>query len=192
MNFHTQRITSAVALAPPSPGMYLVGVLVTGGATPGSVSIRYNGVASAHFPAPTSGQHYYDVSEKLSGTNIPAGSIGFNGGIASAVFTYSTEANGKGKPLSAFRAVRVTRTTTGTGTATYDEQPAAPKFAVVLTSVAGRVAFPAVGPYTQTIEAWIEETVPPALPVTVLAPANTHDLTFTLDGAGTTDAYLFY
>lgn len=197
---HRQRLTASAALAPPQPGMYLVRVRIFGGTTPGTLAIRYNGTANAHFPTPsdgTTGYAEYETNWKITGTSVPAGSIVFNGGIAVAELVYSTQPNGKGKAIESFRAIRFARTDVGAVTAdvtvSYDEAPARPLFVHPATSASrGRATFPATGALQFTMESapssWSAELgTAPEL-------SQTNDLTLSVitDAAATSQYVVYY
>ena len=104
------RITSAADVVASQPREYLVGIIVEGGATPGALSVTYDSVNEAQFPAPASGLDPTGAKgmarEVLYALNIPvpgtkaavAANVGFNGGLAAARFLFSTAPNPKGVP----------------------------------------------------------------------------------------------
>lgn len=173
--YHTQRLTASAALAPPTPGMYLIDVAGFG-VGPGTFQITYQSPENAHFAfcaSTSSGSGligngplalHWPVSWYLGGTNIASSLIVFNGGLTEVVLTYSTQP-GSATPIEAYRAIFVTATESGTGgtakTYTYDAQPGYPRYIIPMVSVAtgtatgvpsATISFPTLGSYADIVE----------------------------------------
>lgn len=201
--FDFDRLTAAAALTPAVDGMYLTKVRCLGGTTWGTLSIQYDSAARAHFIAPSDGTRgfaEYDVSWQIKGTNIPAGSIGFNGGISVAELEYCTIPNPsgvQGKSIESFRAMRNARTDAGATTAdittTWDVSGSAPMWIHVGISASnGRIVLPAVGTFQRQIEAERRTELGKLVRAPVLAKANTLVVSHVTDGAATIQSVYYY
>lgn len=175
--FQSQRYTTATALTPAVSGMYLADVAVEGGATPGGWALTYNVPSVAIFASPTSATDatgaigaeraiHYSTNWAIGGTNIASGNTVFKGGLGAVTVTFSTTP-GPGPDISAYRAVYVSGTESGTGgtsrTITFDAQPGVVRAVIVMINnattgtatgiPAGNVQYPANGQYQQQVPA---------------------------------------
>jgi len=173
--YQSQRYTSATALTPAVSGMFLINVAVEGGATPGGYAITYNVPSVAIWTSPTSATDAtgaigavrcinYPTNWALGGTNIGSGNTSFKGGLGAVTVTFSTMP-GNGADISAYRAVYVTGTESGTSgtsrTITFDAQPGIVRAVIVMINnattgtatgiPAGNVTYPSNGQYQQQI-----------------------------------------
>lgn len=206
----SQRYTSATALTPTAPGMFLVDVAAEGGNNPGSYSITYapNG-GVAHFLAPSSGTDatgligaarviHYPVSWALNSTNIGSGNTAFNATSATnmaVTVTFSTMSFG-GPDISVYRACHAKGSETGTSgtsrTFTFDASPAVGRaMVVVFTGLAtatgipqGNVAMPTIGGYGQQIPAQGPTSTPQIVPIQPMPSSSTLVTTFTATTLG--------
>lgn len=197
-NKHSQRLTAAALLDAQRPDMFITAITLVGHATlPGTFSIRYDGIAQAHFPVAGGGFVRYEVNHKLVGQTIPAGSVAFNGNVAAVVVEYSDAVNAAGKSLATYRAIRFARTDAGATTADvevdFDAGSSIPKWVIVQQSAsAGRVLFPATVPTQLTVEACVEEFNPPLVECPGIPAAQSLTLSVVTDGAATIQAVVYY
>lgn len=200
---YTATLTSAAAVTLPDTGYRLVRVMVETGTTPGSLSIRPDGVTQCHFPTGsngTIGTAAWAVLWPVKGTNIPAALFTFNGGLTRAVLTFS-KGQSKGPDIQSYRAIRFTVTTSATHSSatafsagTYDVAPAIPTSAMVLATTVGYSFYwPAVGTGQSVIAAdsspssYQVHSAPRIPKATTLTPSYTNST-----AAGTVDAYVGY
>lgn len=148
-------LSAAAVITLPDIGYRLVSVLVEAGATPGSLSIAYDGISKAHFPTgsnATSGSMRWAVTWAFRGTVLPATLFTFTGGVAQATLVFS-KGKSRGPDVSAYRAIRFTVTTvaahatpTAFAAGTYDIAPAIPLAGLAFsTVVGGNVYWPQIG-----------------------------------------------
>ncbi len=153
---HTVRLTAATVINLPIQNLKLIRVRTLGGATPGTFSLLYDGISTAHFIAATNGNLSWRVTWPIGGLTIAAAIQTFSGGISAAVLTFST-GDEASPPIAQYRAIRFARTdgvaTTANITVNFDRAPANPRRAIASTSTStGRFTFPTDGPTTQTVE----------------------------------------
>ena len=197
--YHTVRLTASAAIQLPRPDMHLVKVRTYGGATPGSFSLLYDGQANAHFPAPsdgTNGEAVFAVEWSVRGSNIPAASVLFNGGVTIVELTFSVDP-GEGRPISSFRAIRFARTDGGAVTANvavnYDVGPNVPRSVIgQISASAGRAVFPAIGASLFQHEAGREGFLTDVENAPELPRSNSLTLSVITDAAATSQYLVYY
>lgn len=198
--YQTSRLTAAADITLSKSGMYLTHVRVYAGATPGTLGWLYDGVASAHFPAPsnaTRGHKTYKVSYLVQGTTIPSAVLTFNGGLSVAELQFA-DATPTGHPdMTSYRALRFARTdvgaVTGDITANFTGGNQAPRGVVChISASAGRVRFPSISGLRESVEAVISDTWCETLPAPTLTPTQSLTLEGVTDGAATIQAIVYY
>ena len=169
--YEVVRNTSAAAATPTQQNEYLAGIILEGGATPGAWEFTFDGTHTACFPVGASGldatgaigpitEAFYPLNYGPIGTNIPAASQSFGGGLAAVRFIFSNRSNPLGSRISQFTAVFVVGNESGTsGTAKTYTIPGAlgkPVAVVACASIeagtatgfpSAEIDFPAIGNY---------------------------------------------
>lgn len=198
----TARLTAAAAVALPASGYHLTKVKLIGGATPGTLSILWNGTGNAVFPVPstgTTGKTVYDVEWGPLPQTLQAAIFTFGGGLSVAELTFS-DAGGKGPNIASFRGIVFRRTDAGAVTATitvsYDEGPAKPRAIIGLTSAsAGRAQPPSIGGVQAQFEALVSDDLFDDF-VYLMPDLKTAQNSLTLnvitDGASTSQYVVYY
>lgn len=209
---HTQRFTSATALAPPVSNMSWIDCAVEGGATAGGLAFTGLPPSVSIFAAPASGTDatgaigaerciHYPLNYIMGGTNFASSLMVFKGGLGAVTVTYSNVPVTGNPDISAYRAVFVTGAESGTGgtsrTATFDAAPSLIRAVIVMINVAsgtatgipaGNVQYPADGGFQQQVPAQGPTSDLQAVGVQPFPAANsvvtTHTAT-TLGGATT-------
>jgi hypothetical protein len=210
----TTRLTAAGAITPPNKGDTLVRMVLEPGATPGSLSIVFDGQRTAHFPVQglatgiAQAARYY-VGQKLQAA-IAAGVVAFNGGLAAVTFVWANTSEQGGGPVprmkedeydardfSAWAAVRASRTTTGSSTLALPIQTTLDCVVILQSASAGRVTLTTLGGYTDV--AYADTSPAPDFEGSAcrevsnaMGQGTSFIVTQTLDGAATQDVYAFY
>src|SRR2546427_4662952 len=197
LNYHRVRQAAVALVSLPVSGLYLVKIRTRGGATPGSLSILYDGRSFAHFDAPTNGQGEHDVAWGPLGNNIPAAVFAANGGISSWEFLFANRPPTGAPGIDSYRAIRFARTDGGAVTAgitvTYDGVSAKPRgIRAYISASAGRFTFPAKGAFIPQVDCSSQAFVPDFIPASDYDLGNDLTLTGISDGAATIQAIVFY
>jgi hypothetical protein len=148
---------AAAAITLPDVGYRLVRVLVNSGATPGYLTIAYDGIAKAWFPAysnATLGAQAWALTWAFKGLTLPANLFTFGANVTGVTYTFSKGAS-KGPMIEAYRAVGAEQATANVGTTktattasplTYDVGPATPDWIMSFATVANvNLFWPAIG-----------------------------------------------
>ena len=156
---------SAAAITLPDLNYRLVRVLVNSGSVPGYLTIRYDGIAVAWFPAysnATLGAQAWALTWSFAGLNLPAALFTFGASVTGVTYTFS-KGRSKGPDISAYRAIGYIQTTANVGTTktamssspvTYDVGPAIPDWAIAVATVANvNVFWPVIGTGTSGLPA---------------------------------------
>ncbi len=192
---HSTRLTATGVVSLPVQGLTLVAIEVYGGATPGSLSTVYDGIAVAHFPSPLNGYDKFDVAWGPLGSTTPT--FTFNGGLSSAVLHFADAGQG-GKPISAFRAIRFARTAAGAEadfsvTVTYDQGQSSPKGITAYCSAStSRWKWPQTGALQWVTESEAMTYRTPVLAAPTLKAAPNLTLLSTSGAANTNQAIVYY
>lgn len=175
----TARLTAAAAVNLPASGYHLVKIKLIGGATPGALSILFNGTAKAIFPQPSDGTRGHAVYEIEWGPvpqTLQAALFTFTGGLSVAELVFEKTPRFPEMPISKYRGILFARTDAGAVnagiTVSYDEGPAKPRSIVgFISASAGRAQPPSVGGVQGQYEALVSAEYQ-------MGPRNDHEYAF--------------